>query len=201
MPSAQDFFDRIGDISGKLTDVNNKLQKVDQNTDQVESRLQKIDQNTDQVESRLQEIRNAVQQVNGTLTFGFTQLITIGNYTNQALAHNAKQNDTIICILEHISKNACELVNEAHKQTAFQSVIADSSKKLADLYESTHAEAALERQKLEALRRQIEACCPPPRPEPPCRYEKCDAPDQLPPPPRVETPPQQTPGRGRRPEG
>jgi hypothetical protein len=29
MPSSQDFLDRLGEISGKLTDVNNKLQKVE----------------------------------------------------------------------------------------------------------------------------------------------------------------------------
>jgi hypothetical protein len=34
--------------------------------------------------------------VSGTLTFGFDQLITLGIYTNEALAQNAKQNDTII---------------------------------------------------------------------------------------------------------
>jgi hypothetical protein len=185
MPSSQDFFDRMGEIRDRLTDVNTKLQKLDQNTDEVEPRLL--------------DVRNAVQQVNGTLAFGFTQLIALGTYTNQALAHNAKQNDTIICILEHISENTCDLVNEAHKQTAYQQTIAEATRTLADLYEATHAEAALGRQKLEALRRQIEECCPPPRPEPPCRYERCEAPDRLPPPPRVETPPQ--PPRPRRPEG
>ena len=46
--------------------------------------------------------------VNATLTNGFNQLVTLGQYTNQALYQNDQQNDTIICLLEHISKNTCD---------------------------------------------------------------------------------------------
>ena len=87
----------------------------------------------------------AVQDANTTLNWGFGQLITIGNYTNQALAQNAAQNDTMICILEHISKNTCLLLNEAHEQTGLQRGIQESTKLVADLYAATHAEAALTR--------------------------------------------------------
>jgi ABC-type transporter Mla subunit MlaD len=179
MPSSQEFFDRLGHVLDALGHPTHKL-------DTSNDRLQKLDQNTDQVESLLQDVRTAVQQVNGTLQTGFSQLITIGNYTNQALEHNAKQNDTIICILEHISKNTCDLVTESHKQTALQTAMKESQRKLADLFAATHAAAALQWEKDEALRKQIEECCPPPRPEPACRYEKCPAPDRLGPPPKVE---------------
>ena len=47
-------------------------------------------------------------------------MVTLGEYTNQALFQNAKQNDTIICILEHISKNTCELLNQSVIQTRLQ---------------------------------------------------------------------------------
>jgi cell division septum initiation protein DivIVA len=173
MPSSSDFYNRLGEVRDKLTDVNNKLQKIDQNTDQLEAKL---------------------TQVNTTLQNGFSQLVTIGNYTNQALYQNSRQNETIICILEHISRNTCALVNESVKQTAHQAAIRESTRLLADLYAATHADAALQAQKLAALQRQIEECCPPPRPEPPCRYEKCEEPERLPQPPRAQTAP-------RRPEG
>lgn len=181
MPSSTDFYNRMGEMRDRLVDINNKL------TD-TNNKLTKLDQNTDQVEAQL-------SQIHTTLSNGFSQLITLGNYTNQALHHNSKQNETIICILEHISKNTCDLVNEAVKQTAHQAAIRESTGLLAELYAATHADAALQAQKLAALKRQIEECCPPPRPEPPCRYEKCEAPDRLPPPPKVQPPRQPEPPR------
>jgi hypothetical protein len=170
----------MGEMRDALNASNNKL-------DTANNRLQKLDQNTDQVEGLLQDVRTAVQQVNTTLQSGFAQLVTLGVYTNEALFQNAKQNDTMICILEHISKNTCDLVTESHKQTALQTAIKESTRKLADLFAATHGDAAVAWERDEALRRQIEECCPPPRPEPACRYEKCEAPGPLGPPPRVDT--------------
>ena len=47
-------------------------------------------------------------------------LVTLSQYADLALSQNAKQNDTIICILEHISKNTCELLNQSVVQTKLQ---------------------------------------------------------------------------------
>jgi len=133
-------------------------------------------------------VRGAVEHADSTRQWGFAQLIKLGQYTNLALFHNNQQNDTIICILEHISKNTCELVNEAHTQTTLQTSIKNNSSLLADLYAATHAEAALTREREEALRKQIEQCCPPKPPELPCGYQPCPAPDPL-----RERPPQVDP--------
>ena len=140
----------------------------------------------DGVNSRLDEVKAKLDLLGQTLSWGFGQLITIGNYTNEALSQNAKQNDTIICILEQISKNTCELLNESHTQTGLQTTIKNNTTELAELFAASHAEAALARQKQEALRKQIEECCPPEVPEPPCKYQPCPAPGRLPEPPRVD---------------
>jgi hypothetical protein len=168
MPSGSDFFNKLKDIQAELELVNGKLDDLKASTDSVHT---------------------AVQQVNTTLTFGFGQLITLGIYTNQALFQNAKQNDTIICILEKISKNTCDLVNESHTQTGLQTVIQGNTTTLAELYAATHANAAQERERLEELRKQIEECCPPKPPEPVCGYQPCPAPRPLGEPPQVEQPP------------
>jgi len=165
MPSASDFFNQIKGINARLDDVNGKLDLL----------------------------RAAVEHVDQTLQWGFGQLITLGLYTNEALHHNAEQNDTIICILEHISKNTCQLLNEAHVQTGLQTVMKNNTTTLAELYAATHAEAALARERTEALRKQIEECCPPTPPEPACCYEPCPAPGPLGDPPRVDP---QPPGNG-----
>jgi hypothetical protein len=121
-------------------------------------------------------------------------LVTQGDYTNQALSQNAKQNDTIICILEHISKNTCELLNQSVIQTRLQTSMDKGVTALADMYATVHPDAALERERLEALKRQIEKCCPPPRHEPPCHYAPCPAPKPLGEPPDVKPPGTKPPG-------
>ena len=81
MPSSTDFFNL-------LTEVKNGINEVDSSTDAVKASV-------DQVKASTDAVKGAVDQVNQTLTSGFAELITIGNYTNEALSQNAKQNDTI----------------------------------------------------------------------------------------------------------
>ena len=178
MASAQDVLNAVNGANGRLDEVNNRLAGV-------HTRL-------DGTNARLDDVKAKLDVINTTLNWGFAQLITIGNYTNQALAQNAAQNDTMICILEHISKNTCELLNESHTQTGLQTTIKNSTTALAELYAATHAEAALTRQREEALRKQIEECCPPEVPPPSCAYQACPAPRPLGEPPRVD--PQQRRG-------
>jgi hypothetical protein len=109
-------------------------------------------------------------------------------YADQALAHNSKQNDTIICILEHISHNTCELVNQATMQTALQTEMEEDIDALEGMFASANPAAALEQKRLHHLKEEMERCCPPKTPEPPCHYRPCAVPPALPDPPK-------TPGR------
>jgi hypothetical protein len=178
MPSASDFYNELKGANTRLDGVNGKLDEVKGKLDDVKSKLDALKSATDAVKA-------SVDNANKTLNWGFGGLITLGNYTNQALHHNALQNDTIICILEHISRNTCMLLNEAHQQTGLQTTINESTTALAELYAATHAEAALTREREAALRKQIEACCPP-KPEPAvCSHERCPSPGDLREPERV----------------
>jgi hypothetical protein len=165
MPSADDLYNQLLDANNRLEAIKGDLLDIKAATDAVTA---------------------AVNQVNGTLTTGFGELITLGQYTNQALSQNAKQNDTIICILEHISKNTCELLNQSVIQTRLQTEMDKAATQLADMYATAHADAALERERLEALKRQIEVCCPPPQPQPPCHYVACPAPKPIGEPPDLQ---------------
>jgi hypothetical protein len=141
--------------------------------------------------ARLLDLTAAVNEVNTTLTTGFGHLVTLGQYTNLALSQNAKQNDSIVCILDYISKNTCELLNQSVMQTKLQTEMQTDMDALEAMYETAHADAALERERLRALKQQIEECCPPPEPEAPCKYAPCPAPKPLPDPPiidRIERP-------------
>src|SRR6266849_3808845 len=106
MPSVQEVYDRVVEIRDRLDWANGKLDTIKTSVDAVKTA-------TDGVHS-------AVDQVNNTLAANFKILVTLGQYTNQALFQNAQQNDTIICILEHISKNTCLLLNQSVIQTRLQ---------------------------------------------------------------------------------
>lgn len=136
--------------------------------------------NGDKLMASADDILKALNGTNSRLD----SLIGLGQYANQALYYLSQQNDTIICALEHISQNTCNLVTQSHIQTGLQEKIADSVCKLADLYASVHADAELQRHRLHELREQIERCCPPEKPPPACTYQPCPAPGQLPPPPQ-----------------
>ncbi|HKR85767.1 MAG TPA: hypothetical protein VJS37_16530 [Terriglobales bacterium] len=162
MPSLNDFFNQV---------------------QQVNSNLQQLD--TD-LKSNLQQVDTDVKQVDTDVKAGFQNTITVLNhivqlqtYADHALFHITQQNDTIICILEHISRNTCTLVNEAHKQTQLQTSIERSAGTLLELYKFTHPDAALQLERIEALQKQLLECCPPPREEPPCTYAPCPAPKPI----------------------
>jgi chromosome segregation ATPase len=163
MPSADDLFNQLVAANNRLESIKGELLDVKASTDAV---------------------KNAVNQVNSTLNNGFSELITLGQYTNQALWQNSKQNDTIICILEHISKNTCELLNQAVVQTRVQTEMEEDIDALESMYATVNGAAALEWHRLKKLEEQIEKCCPPPKPETPCHYAPCPIPPKLPDPPK-----------------
>ena len=180
MPSSSDFMNKLNDIHNALNTVNATLN----------TKLTDLKNATDAVKASTDQVRTAVQHVDTTLTAGLSSLINLGNYTNQALFQNAKQNETIICILEHISRNTCSILNEAHLQPGLQKSMEKSTGLLAELYGTTHADAMLTHEKMAKLKQQIEECCPPKPIPPACTYEPCKAPGPLPE-PKPEKPPRQ----------
>ena len=135
--------------------------------------------------SKLDTLHNDLASIAAVLGNGFNQLALIGQYTNEALFQNDKQNDTIICILEHIAKNTCEILNQAVLQTALQKEMEEDIDGLEGMFASANPAAALEGKRLHHLKEQIEKCCPPPRPEQPCHYAPCPAPQPIGPPPKI----------------
>jgi hypothetical protein len=165
MPSATDIFNQLVAANGHLTDIATKLDAVKASTDAVQA---------------------AEEQVASILATNFSQLIALTSYTNQALYHNDQQNDTIICILEKIAKNTCDLVNQSYLQTALQTIIQKNTTGLAGMYASAHAEAALALERERALRQEIEKCCPPKPPTPPCQEQPCATTKLIGPPPDLK---------------
>jgi hypothetical protein len=186
MPSAQDILDAI---NNNTSQIGTKLDAVNTNLSTIEGQLNIIN-------SSIQAVDADVQKVQQLLLWGFTQLITLGQYTNQALFQNDQQNDAMICILKQVSVNTCGIWNETHIQSALQEEIKAATRKLAFLFAATHCDAAFVLERDEELRRKIEACCPPEPPPPACTESPCVSPppfEQQPPatqpPPQLGQPP------------
>jgi hypothetical protein len=123
---------------------------------------------------------NAINKLDGDVNKGFKATVdalkTIAQIDIEAvklLFHLTQQGDTMICALEHISKNTCEILNQVTVQTQIQMRLRDDADALRDIAESAYPSAALERQRLAELRAEVERCCPPEKPQPACVYEAC----------------------------
>jgi hypothetical protein len=161
-----------------VDDVYNQLLAANTN-------LQNLINAVNNATTAVNSVQTAVSQVNGTLNNGFGELVTLGNYTNQALYQNDQQNDTMICALEHISKNTCALLNESVIQTVLQTAMATDIDGLENMFATANPGAALEIERLAVLKAQIEVCCPPKKAAPPCDYSPCPAPRPIGQPPQV----------------
>jgi hypothetical protein len=137
----------------------------------------------------LQNVNTSVQGTTAAVDAGFAQLSTLVTYTNQLLAHEIQQNDTIICNLAKIARQTCELVNQAVLQTAAQQAMREELTDVKQLFALANPAAGVEQHRLEALEHKLEECCPPTQPAPPCVYEPCPAPAQPPPPPQAPASP------------
>jgi hypothetical protein len=74
-------------------------------------------------------------------------------------------------VLWRISKQTCQLVSEAHKQTSLQSSVDKNISGLLEISKHVHPDAALQLERLESLNKKILECCPPEEPKPVCTYE------------------------------
>jgi hypothetical protein len=152
-----------------INDVYNMLVNVQNNTKKIHKDLQTVTQEL--LYSNFQ-LKSTIDILNAgflNLSKGIKGMVEMQN-------HNNSQNDTIICILEKISENTCQLVNEAHKQSGLQTVIADKTTDLFGIYESAHANEAIEYIKLKEIRKDLLECCPQRPSEPPCHHSPCEIP-------------------------
>lgn len=164
-----------------LNDAYNQLVTANSQLTTIHGDLQDVNTSVQAVDTSVQATTTAVEN-------GLAQLGTLVNNTNQLLAYEIQQNDTIICNLAKIAQQTCELVNQAALQTAAQQAMRADLDELVQLYELANPAAAVEQNRLEALKLQIEQCCPPKLPKPPCVYEPCPAPENPPVPPAGANP-------------
>jgi hypothetical protein len=148
----------INDVFNQLVAVNGTLDRLD--TDVVAT-------------------RNSVDAVNATVAGGFVAvvqglqaIVAEQHQTVVLLQHLSAQDDAIICALELISQNTCELLNEAVKHTHLLSSIERSTEELRVLGEEAQPAAALAFAEQQRIQARLDECCPPKPTEPTCTYER-----------------------------
>jgi len=152
-----------------LNDAYNKLVAIESDIAPVHGDLTAIKSSVDTVNASIVALTAAVQ-------LGFSQVVQRENIMIMLLVHMIQQNDTIICNLEKITAQTCELVN-LNDQILVESVLtANATTLTSEILKTVHSEAALELERLAELKKQIEQCCPPEPRQPRCVYRPCDRP-------------------------
>jgi hypothetical protein len=155
-----------------LDDAFNQLKIANQHLTAIDNELQTVNASVQAVGADSQATTAAVQA-------GFGELNSLVNHTNQLLEYEIAQNATMICYLEKIARQTCSLLNEAALQTAAQQAMREDLDDLRQLYELANPAAAVEQHRLKKLKAQVEKCCPPTVPEPPCTFEPCKQPPPI----------------------
>lgn len=151
----------VTDVFNQLVLVNGKLDQVEVNT-------------------------SLISNLNNSINIGFKAtvdalhlLALINAETAKLEFHQTQQLDTVICTLEHISKNTCEILTQVTVQTSLQRHLSADIAALRYIAESAEPAAALNAQRDADLTAKIERCCPPETERPACDYSPCDAPGPI----------------------
>jgi hypothetical protein len=163
----------IGDIAN---DIETRLDDIKTNTLNTSN-------NTSTVINQLTQLNSAVVQVNSTAQLGFTNLaqglgllIQLEMQSNDLLASNDKQNQTIICWLDHIAHVLCDIKHNTDTELKVQKNISATLTDLDDVFDLVHAREAMEVRNQRQVEKRLEECCGKPDPEPPPCFQNCEAP-------------------------
>src|SRR6516225_5631924 len=151
----------------------------------------------------IDDVFHQLQTVNNNLTLLHTDNVAETNAVNQvntsigtltaAVNTGFAQTVTMICALEHVSRNTCGILTQTTIQTRLQTQMAGDLQDLEDVTEIAYPAATVEHAKLAKLKAEIERCCPPEVPPPACTYEPCPAPRPIPMPDLPKIPDQPRP--------
>jgi len=176
-----------------INDVFNQLQAVNTKLDLLHADGIAEIAATNQVKASVDNLDNDVTAGFAATTNLLNILATIDVEVVKLLFHLTQQADTMICALEHISKNTCGILTQTTIQTQLQERIADDVSTLRAIAEYAEPQAALDHERHIELEKKIERCCPPERPRPACDYKPCPSPRPMPMPELPKRPDQPPP--------
>ena len=188
----------INDVFNQLVTVNATLSSIGANINAGTTATNAVKASVDQLDT---DLKAGFSQTTNALNAAVSALNAIAAIDIEGvklLWHLTQQTDTVICALEHISRNTCAILTQTTIQTGLQTQIRDDSDALLSIAGFAYPAGALERERLKALQAQIEKCCPPDLAPPACTYAACPAPKaieapRLPQLPKSDVPPAKPP--------
>lgn len=155
MPSISDV---ANDILTRLDSINGHAAATETNTGQIHNDTQDIRITAHAINVQLAVLNNNVVE-------GFTALVQLGLATLNRLDHIVDQNDTIICGIAAADTILCRQLQHLR---AIESVETRGTALIAHIdavTELVHGDQAMEVERRNELKAQMEKCCPPPKPE------------------------------------
>jgi hypothetical protein len=166
MPSIQDVADQI----------NNKLDDIVVNTATTATVA------TD-IRTEIQTLNAEVATMDGHLQAGLSNLaaglFAVWEVEKAQLVeqrHHTRQNDTVICLLEHANDLLCGITRKLTTQLQLSRDLVESTRRLEGIAERAEPAAAGDYDRLQAVQHRLDACCPPDQPEPEPCPEPCPVP-------------------------
>ena len=176
MPTVNEVWEQALQINANLATIHNDLTGLQNCCTATNQQLTGLVQQSDETNDWLEELRQVLADGLATLSAGIAGIHARQEITNQLLAFQAQQQQTIICILENISRNTCGLLNESDRQTGLQRALRAAVDGIEYMYATANPEAGLTFQREQERRAELERCCPP-KPAPDrCTYEPCPQP-------------------------
>jgi hypothetical protein len=151
----------VTDVFNQLVLVNGKLSQVEVNTSLMANLNMSINAGFSASVGRLDTL-TAVEIESAKLLF-----------------HLTAQNETIICMLDQISRNTCSMLNEMATQTELQKRMAQELEIVSYVVQAGNPAAMLDHARHKKLEEKIERCCPPPTRDPACKYTPCAKPETV----------------------
>lgn len=185
VPTINEVWEQAQQINANLAIIHNDLTALNGCCGTTNGNLTVLNNLVEETNDWLEELRQLVNDGFAATAAGLAGIAARQNITNTLLTFQIQQNQTMICILEQISRNTCELLNHSAQQTSLQKSMAADMAALRHMFATAHPDAALELDRADEVRRRLEKCCPPTREGRPCTYEPCAAPGDV----RQETPP------------
>jgi hypothetical protein len=176
MPTINEVWEQAQQINANLVIVHNDLTAL---TNQTNLRLTALSNRVEETNDWLEEMRQLLNGGFASVSSGFTGIHARQDITNASLLHQIEQIKTVLCVLEHISQNTCQLLNHAAKQTGLQEQMAADLGAQRYMFAAAHPDAALALQRETELRRKVEECCPLEQVKDPCHYEECKRPAEI----------------------
>jgi hypothetical protein len=163
-------------ISDVANDIIARLDSINGHTAATETSTAQIHSDTEDIRNTAHEIRFELAVLNNNVVAGFGALVQLGLANLNRLDHMIEQNDAIICNLAATNTLLCRQLQHLR---AIENMEAREVALLAHIdaiNELVHGNEAIEVQRRDELKHQLERCCPPPKQEPEPCPEPCPVP-------------------------